>query len=416
MMGYRAFVFFLVLSCVARSGCAQVFTQITPAQCADSSAGLFTTGQQYVDPDNGVLPDSWSMLVRWQGDPTLGDTSWISNPVTYNIGMYTGLTTPTPTTSWQRGYAPEYIGGTPGVQLHCSDVGMLINTWTASHEGAPVLGGGPNDMYGYAWSPASQPPAFSTLRNGAQVPAELVIQAKVGVPLLMGWSGIQQRDGSYAYTPVTNLTDIQSYGSATAAFFVYLSDISHPSLHPVAVLAATFDNGYSGCADWAEGAKAFVAFDYGVNAQKLGVWFASSWLCSTDATTVRYTAPTAGAPYPGQQFFRVHISPQNLVNMVNRINTQQCAAGQNGSCGCVPGQTCPQIGYSTDPNDYRIQYVGVIAEVVLCDRRVGAATVSVHCSTSLRDATQPGYNPGQDSNVSFGLNASGVSAFYYTDQ
>jgi hypothetical protein len=78
----------------------------------------------------------------------------------------------------------------------------------------------------------------------------------------------------------------------------------------------------------------------------------------------------------------------------------------------VPGETCPAIGYSTNPNDYRIRYVGIVAEVVLCDT---SGTANVHCSTNLRDVTQPGYNPGQDSNLSFGLNASGVAAYHYTE-
>ncbi len=414
MFSRSLFLFLLMLSSIDVAS-AQVFTQITPADCPTSSDGLFTTGQQYVDPDNGVLQNSWSLLARWQGDPTVGDTQWITNPVAYDLGIYTGYTSPASSTSWQRGYAPEDPGGTPGVQLHCSDIGMLINTWATPHAGASILGGGFNDMYGYAWSPATLPSAFKTERNGSIVPAELVVQAELGVPLLVGWSGLQQPDGSYAYSPVADSTAVGTYGSATVAFFVYLADTTHPLLHPIAILAGTFDNGNGGCAGWAGGSKAFVGFDYGVNRSQLGVWFASSLMCNSDATTVRYSAPTAGTPYAGQQFYRIHITPQNLVNVANRINAQQCSPGQNESCGCTPGLTCPLVGYSTNPDDYRVRYLGVIAEVVLCDTKGSGATANVHCASNLRDASLPGYNPGQDSNLSFSVNASGVSAFYYTD-
>ncbi len=410
-MRCRSLLLFILLLCSADSAFAQVFTSITPPDCPADSAGLFTTGQQFVDADNGVLPNSWSMLVRWQGNPTVGPTQWITHPMEYNGGIYTGYTPPGSYVASQRGFTPENPGGTPGVQLHCFDAGMLINTWATPHDGAPVVGGQFNDMYGYAWAPSALPYAFRTVRDGAVVPAELVIQADLGVPLLVGWSGAQQSDGSYAFTPVADTKAISTYGSATLAFFVYLADTAHPLLHPIVILAAPFDNGYSDCASWVQGPNAFMSYDYGVNAQELGVWFASDWLCNSDVTTVRYTSPTQGFPYQGQGFFRVHVTPQNLVNFIHRINAQQCQAGTNDSCGgCVPGQTCPSIGYSTNPNDYKIRYVGIIAEVALCDTN----GTNVHCSTNLRDATQPGYNPGQDSNLSFGLNANGVAAYHYT--
>ena len=407
-MQCRTFITSLLLLFVSEICSAQVFSQITPSVCPPTSAGLFTTGQQYLGANNGVLQDSWSMLVRWQGNPTVGNTSWYQHPMSYNGGMYTNYTPPTPYTSWQRGYTPESgPAGTPGVQLHCFDAGMLINTFATPHAGAAVLGGGFNDMYGYAWSPANQPLAFETVRNGVNESAELVIQSDLEVPVLNGWSGVEQPDGSYTYTPVTNLANYETYGTANLSFFVYLADTSHTSLHPIGILAAPFDNGYCGnCSCEIEGSEAFVGWDY-----PAGAWFGSADLCTTDVTTVRYTGSTTRtSPFTGEQFFRIHITPQNLVNLVNRINAQQCQAGMTGSCNCTPGSTCPQNGYSTNPNVYKIQYVGIIAESSLCDEHGS----NVHCSTDLRDPSEPGYNPGQDSNLSFALHATGVSAFWYT--
>jgi hypothetical protein len=226
----------------------------------------------------------------------------------------------------------------------------------------------------------------------------------------IGWSGIEQGDGSYAYSQVINLSDTsayQTYGTANVAFFVYLADTSHPSLHPIGVLASAFNNGYcTNCSCELEGTSAFVGFDYAT-----GAWFGSQSLCTTDVATVRYTSPTAQASFVGQRFFRIHITPQNLTNLVNRINTLDCFASIGaGSCGCVPGASCPQNGYSSNPANYKVQYVGIIAESSLCDKN-GA---NVFCSTNLRDSSQGGYNPGQDSNLSFALHATGVSAFWYT--
>jgi len=410
-MQFRTFAAAFCLFVISQTCFAEVFTAITPTVCPSSSAGLFTTGQQYVDSGNGVLQNSWSMLVRWQGNPTVGNTSWYSNPMSYNGGLYTGYTPPTPYSSWQRGYIPESgAAQTPGVQLHCFDAGMLINSWATPHAGARVAGGYFNDMYGYAWGATNKPNAFLVQRNGAWVQSELVIQANLGVPYLNGWTGLKQADGSYAFTPVTNLNDNLAYADTQLAFFVYVQDTIHPSLHPIAMLAGVFDNGIVGT--YACPTYGNVNYDYSG-----GVWYASSQICTTDVTTLRYGSLPTGTPFSGQRFFRVHITPQNLINAVNRINAQQCAGGTNNSCvpglpgaSCNPGVGCPLNGYSTNPSAYQIQYVGIIAEVAPCDRN----GTNVFCSTNLRDSTQPNYNPGQDSNVTFGINASGVSAFAYT--
>ena len=93
-MSCRSIFSLLLLLSAANSAFAQVFTLITPPGCPASNTGLFTTGQQFLDADNGVLQSSWSMLVRWQGNPTVGPTQWITHPMAYNGGIYTGYTPP----------------------------------------------------------------------------------------------------------------------------------------------------------------------------------------------------------------------------------------------------------------------------------------------------------------------------------
>ena len=66
---------------------AQTFSLLLPSNQVNCSTAStqFTTGQQYVDPNNGVPYDSWSMLVRWQGTSIPGPTQWYSNPVSNQI-------------------------------------------------------------------------------------------------------------------------------------------------------------------------------------------------------------------------------------------------------------------------------------------------------------------------------------------
>ena len=387
----------LTLSTVATAS-AETFTQLTPTSCPTSSNGLFTTGQQYLDPNNGVLLGSWSMLVRWQSSTvTVGPTQWITSSLNYNAGTYTNYTPPTPFSSWQRGYQPEsQAAATPGVQLHCFDAGMIINTWYTPHSGSPVVGGAFNDMYGYAWNTASGPFAFKHLFLGSFIPNELVLQGNLAVPAMQGFTGTKQPDGTYAWAPVADINaDPLSFGSAQYDLFAYLQDSAHPNLHPIAVVIGAYGNGSPAFQCPSTGN---VFWDY-----PQGVWATSTGFCTTDISTVRSTVGhTTNQLFLTPTMYRIHLTPQNWTNLISRINNLQCTAGQSNSCltpshlPCLPGSTCPQIGYSTDPNDYRLQYMGVIAEVALCDHANG-------CSTNI-----------PDSQVGFAVNASQVKAFSYT--
>jgi len=365
---------------------AETFYQLTPTTCPSSSANLFTTGQQYAATGNGVLQDSWSMLVRWQDSVnTIGNTSWINSLLDYNAGTYTGYTPPTPYYQWQRGYQPEsQAAETPGVQLHCFDAGMILNSWYTPHN-KTVVGGGFNDMYGYAWSPNKQRWAFTMLTfdtNGRAVwvPRELVLQGTLSVPDMKVFSGTKLSNGTYSWVQDANPNALSGPGGF--GFFAYLKDTTHPSLHSIALVFDAFASGVG--APFACSSIGNVSSDYAN-----GVWYGSGGFCTTDISTVRYTAGVTTQAFFGPTFYRIHITPQNWTNLINRINSSTC------------GTSCPATGYSPNPNVYKLEYVGAIAETSLCDAH--------GCGTgALANTANPAVN------VEMAARASNVAAFWYT--
>ncbi|MCP3062918.1 hypothetical protein LXT21_29445 [Myxococcus sp. K38C18041901] len=360
------------------SASAADFHPMTPTVCHTQVAPLFTTGGQYLDPNNGVRQDAWSMLMRWQGNIA-------STPVSYNVGTFTGLSVPSPFSSWQRGQQPESASGTPAAQVYCYDAGMLLNSWTSPK--THVEGGGYNDMFGYAWSPANRPRPFSlfTTRNGVlgTWPTEFVLQGNMTVPLVTGWN---TSDGGATWNGLSNPGpgDILNSGAAQLSMFAYLRDTAHPNLRPIGVLGGVYANNVPASPCPANG-RGNVGFDY-----PNGAWFTGNALCNTDLSTVRYTgATTTHSQFSDLRFFRVHYTRQNLINLVQRINNQQCASDAAGnllanSCNCpTPGVSCPPTGYSTNPDDYVVEYTGVLAEIVQCNPTQGCDTVITNRQISM---------------------------------
>jgi hypothetical protein len=58
---------------------------------------------------------------------------------------------------------------------------------------------------------------------------------------------------------------------------------------------------------------------------------------------------------PPMLFWRAHITRANLLAAINAINSFPCSGPPN----------CPAKGYSTNPNNYVLEYAGVIAELKL---------------------------------------------------
>lgn len=337
---------------------AGVFFPIKEWECINGwSFDGWSVGEQYRDTNNGVPTDKWSMLVRWQG-PTTG-TTFVSQYLNYDMGTLTGIYG-----GAQRGRLPQNGVDSPGVQVNCADIGMVLNSWATPHR--PIVGGGYNDMWGYSWSTQNQIRPFS---NGN----ELVLQGNL---------------------QVTGYHPYGAHANGGVHFFAYLRD-STSSLPPIAVLGTSYSsnfttndlaNGYLSF-DYAQGeatgslataefmsAKASQAFpSWNLSPSATGVWFAVGPISMSPANTQPYvtTRQTTGqitAPlqvgswlYP-LEFWRVHITPENMAAIVNEINSQLCA----GPPDC-PERMYQGSKYSTRMSDYLLKYGGVIAETTIRD-------------------------------------------------
>lgn len=115
-------------------------TLVAP-ECAQDLSNLHS---QYPDE----VPGRYCLIVRRHGDP--GSAEWlgqIANPVTWDVGQYTGFRPPAPVSGWQCGYydlGPPV--GSSAVQWHCDRVGFLLNTYQFTHT-VPLDGGGPDVAY-----------------------------------------------------------------------------------------------------------------------------------------------------------------------------------------------------------------------------------------------------------------------------
>jgi hypothetical protein len=318
---------------------SQSFFPLKAPECLTDVSSLFTIGGQYVDgyPANGV-PAGYSMLTRWQGDIA---------PVSYPLGTWTNLYV-SPTTTYQRGWQPEDPLGSPGTQIYCAEAGMMLNTWPIRHR--RIEGGGYNDMYGYSWG-SSGPPAF---RDDYGTPSDLVVQVSAAVPLV--WENLNKQNPMSRPYPVLDVT-----------LFAYLKDLAHPGLHEIAIIGSIAANERKSFPDEtvtplygdAYVTKGIVSIDY-----PNGIFFASGAVrTSTPFTTVIYTGAQA-REYPNRwdqrtteplQFYRMHVTPKNLVQIVDAIQALPCPNG------------CPAKGYSRNPNDYIVTYAGLLSEVTVLD-------------------------------------------------
>lgn len=345
---------------IAHSGqvSAQTFVAIKEPECLSSVGSLFTTGEQYVDTaTNGVLGNSWSMLTRWQG------STFNQNSVSYDLSGLTGMnyadtgpwTGPTvgSVSNWQRGMQTEsQYSSTPGVQMYCNMMGMVINTWWVPHR--YIEGGGYNDMFGYSWSGEGIPsPDAFVIRNPTSqqvvLQTDLIVQANIAVP------------STYQYINTSN-TDSRGDPDVQVSLFAYVVDIANPSLHPIALVSGTHDMRAYNISS-VEG----IGCDYST-----GVYFASTNVGST----LNYSTRDPASAYPqllstnrslgvdgddSFRFFRMRITPTNFANIIADINSYSTTHPY--------GPYCPTAGYSTDISNYQIRYAGIITEATLFDNR-----------------------------------------------
>jgi hypothetical protein len=397
---------------------AATFETIKDPICITSP--LFQTqwsvGEQYRDGNNGIVPDKWFMLARWQGPGFMDDS------VNYDIGAYTNLHG-----AWQKGAQPEDPNGSPGVQLNCYDVGMLINSWGSAHR--PIVGGGFNDMWGYAFSAPNQVSPFT--KSG--LATDLVLQSNIAVPI---FSAVHNRVNEAGQPYVI---------SGQVTFFAYLHDTTNPSYPPIAVIAATHMSNLYNPNDGEAGrlaalAHGGVAVDYGENATAYardhypnwfapgqtgsGIWYAGAALSRQNDqryVSVGYTEATlddnmpvhsdvTGTPMP---FYRAHITPENMRHIAEDINA---AVACSGCPPRPPGNPNGNPGnYSTDPNNWVLEYAGVIAENALVSEDPGQPNPNYDVSASSWTGlnTTPRYHDNSRDQVAMAVHLSGVGIYRY---
>lgn len=326
-------------------------------ECLRNVSNLFTVGGQYVDPNNGVLNNSYSMLSRWQG------SSFNLNAVNYDLSQYTAFgysstvgsvygapPTVTPVSQWQRGVQPESAGAaTPGVQLYCNGGGMLINTWQVPH--VAITGGGYNDMFGYQWGDGFEPYAFEHTDGSGTIlgASQLMLQANLDVHAFYGYRGTSEP------RPERRDPDGQ------VSLFAYIIDMNRPNLHAIAVVVNAYDSSAAAFASPGD-ADGYVRWDYAS-----GVAFASATFNKSTAYTttdpvssisVKIPYPTYTNPSSSAPFFRIRITPANWLRAITDINKQICGAADCGTSGYTA---------SIDLRSYRIKYAGIIGEVSLAN-------------------------------------------------
>ncbi|WP_262678687.1 hypothetical protein [Paenibacillus sp. J5C2022] len=246
--------------------------------------------------------DTFYMVVRHQDNVSVPGNA-VSLPVTYNVGTYTGFTPPAPYEDWQRGELDVAASGTSAYQLHCTSGGMMMNSWDTTWQ--PVTGGGPNTSYGYEFSTPPRPWAASN--------SELYIQADLQLPWFAHWDNNSNGD-----KPVGQLS-----------FVIYMHDDSTQTV--IAVVMNIFDNRPLALQEK-------VMHDTFVS-------FASTYLGGTRYLTPSpYSGVWTNNTWSGFQFFRAVMTEDNLLNIVNDINSAHAA------------------GLSTNPADYKLTSMGILQE------------------------------------------------------
>ena len=252
------------------------------------------------------------MRVQHIGDPGTAELQdEVANPVTWDVGTLTGLST---TTSAQRGYrdAPPPIASS-AFQLQCGRAGFLIDSFQFSHA-QPLFGEGPSAGVNRA---IDDEIAFDGPKSA------LVIEGRIAVPT--------------AYSP-NRAPDL---GVTAVSFYYYVRDTKSGTI--VAHVIGLFDNRPAGVG----GAGTEFLGNDGITA------FAGSPLLSVDGNgdAVRFvdTSPYSATmrfetTWNDPVFFRAEVSYERFKALLAALQPQAPAM-------------------SLDPLDYRVIFFGVLGEV-----------------------------------------------------
>lgn len=221
--------------------------------------------------------DKFQLLVRHMGDDAA------ANEVTWDASYYTGFQPRFSLYNFQRG---EYDNGPPSgsntFQLQGYEAGCMINTW--SFDWLPVVGGGPHCALQYKWDTSLETvPKPWTIEN-----ASLTFQFSLKIP----W---HNKNGSNSYEAI-----------AQSNMVIYLEDKNGVF---VGIVVAVFDPRPS-YGEYVSN-DSYTAF---VSAPLLD---GQSYI-----TKSPYSGGYGSETFDDYRFTRVHITKQNLVNIITDVNAK----------------------------------------------------------------------------------------------
>ena len=302
------------------------FTALSSAPCIYPQTNMI---RQFDRFDGTSYPnDERFMIVRHIGEPgTIELADEIANPVTWDVGLLTGLHIPAFQRSYyQRGYRNDYTNGAPAFQLECKSAGFLINTFQFDHQsgntecpnGFPECQGGPHAML-YEEFGEYGPVIFRTPSS------ELTLQVYAKLPWV-----------HWAENPA----------AAQQYMFAYLIDQTTGST--LAWLASIYDSRPFG-----QGNGDTYVSDDGITS------FVSAPVSTTLAngqanpyvTKSPYSAPMANGYAWGssERFFRAHLKREQLEGILLDVNLSR--------------QERDQAPVSGNPDDWRLYSIGIAAEI-----------------------------------------------------
>jgi hypothetical protein len=256
------------------------------------------------------------LFVRHLGD--YRSEEWynqVATPVTWDVSVYSGFRPPDPIADWQRGnYDDGPPSGTSAVQLHCTDVGFIMNTYSFQHTVEP-RGGGPH--YAYEHVLGGMPRVWQFDDSALHFALDLRIP----------WVYTADADPS------------RGLGVGQVTLFYYAIDESEGRLF--AHVIALFDTRPLGIGNGRE----FIGNDTYVD-------FASTPLADVDAdgTPLRYLSRDPGsASYRNEHAFGVD-APLHFAATVDRTHIQRML---------------DDLGSSSTPDRLRLLSVGVLVEAAV---------------------------------------------------
>ncbi|MEQ1790483.1 MAG: hypothetical protein ABL857_08570 [Rickettsiales bacterium] len=241
----------------------------------------------------------------------------VANHISYPVGYYTHYYPPAPVSAYQFGYSDETnnppLAGYPALQMKCMDAAWMMNSYQSA-----ILYGYQN-LSNTTFAYEMYPKKNVFLSNGS---ASLLIQADIEIP-------------------VFNKTNGGTNATGQAGLTVYLLDNIHQKT--VAILGGAYSD------------RSITATYGSANGRNTGLEGAGGYYVGSAMNIdTRYTTPDVysgtftNSTWQGNRFYRMTITPTNIVNIATDLNNTYGA------------------GLSTNPTDYTVGLFFAASEIVNC--------------------------------------------------